>query len=69
MQDSRFVPPPAIRGPQLHRRLLFKLPLAVFAGLVVITMAEAPLTGQICTGTAPPCVLTAGYAGPASDVN
>ncbi len=41
------------------------------SGLAVVTLAvtAAPLKGQQCAGTNPPCVLTAGYAGPLTDAN
>jgi hypothetical protein len=35
--------------------------------LVGLAILVVPLKAQLCTGTGPPCVLTAGYAGPATD--
>lgn len=45
------------------RGLLFALLVALLASVGV------PLNAQLCTGTSPPCVLTNGYAGPATDPN
>jgi hypothetical protein len=56
-----------LRGPHTvsPRALMFTLFVAVL-GLATL---EIPLNAQLCTGTSPPCVLTAGYAGPATDAN
>jgi hypothetical protein len=50
------VPPPPLHGL-----------LAPIAAFLVFLISGSTLTAQICTGTAPPCVLTNGYAGPATD--
>ena len=40
---------------------------ALFVVACILLAGQLPMYAQLCTGTAPPCVLTAGYAGPASD--
>ena len=42
---------------------------ALFVVICVLLPCQSLLRAQLCTGTAPPCVLTAGYAGTASDPN
>jgi hypothetical protein len=49
--------------PKILGRLLFVL----FIAVITLTTMGSPINAATCTGTSPPCVLTNGYAGPASD--
>ena len=45
------------------------LKLALCTAVLGLVTVAFPLQAQLCNGTTPPCVLTAGYAGPATDAS